>query len=127
MSIETPLEMPAIWNSAADSTSKLACRFWESQSELLDQMQVFANGWFDRRHAGTWAALDAVQKGCAAKNPADMFVCHQDWLAGVASRILDDQVAYQQLVHVAISSLASFEPDQPASVAPVPVLKSRAA
>jgi len=127
MSVEAPLEMPAIWNSSADSTSKLACKFWESQSRLLDHMQAFANGWFDRRHVGTRAALDAVQKGCAAKNPADMVACYQDWVAGVASRILDDQVAYQQFIHVAISSLDSFGPEQPASVAPAPVWQPRVA
>lgn len=127
MSAETSLEMPMIWNSYSDSISKLACKFWEGQSELLDHMQDLASGWFDRRHVGTRAALSAVQKACTAKGPVDVAACYQDWVAGAASRILDDQVAYQRFVHVVISSLASFEPEQPVSVATVSEWKSRAA
>lgn len=124
-SAQAPLEMPALWNN--DSTRAFACKFWEGQSRLLDNMQEFASGWFDRRHVGTQAALEAVQKACEAKNPADTLACYQEWAAGAASRILDDQVAYQQLVHAAVASMASVQPTLPGLEMPAPLRGPRAA
>jgi len=108
---QAPLEMPTIWDT--DSTRDFARKFWESQSRLLDDMQEFASGWFDRRHLGTQAALEAVQKACEAKSPADAFACYQQWAVGAALRILDDQFAYQQLVHTTMSSATPAQPERP--------------
>ncbi|MBN9601055.1 MAG: hypothetical protein J0G28_15450 [Afipia sp.] len=124
-SAQTPLEMPAIWNN--DSTRAFACKFWEGQTRLLDNMQQFASGWFERRHVGTRAALEAAQKACEARNPADTFACYQEWAAGAASRILDDQLAYQQLVHAAVSSMASAQPELADVNMPAPLRAPRAA
>lgn len=124
-SAQTPLEMPAIWSN--DSTRAFACKFWEGQTRLLDDMQQFASGWFERRHVGTRAALEAAQKACEARNPTDMFACYQEWAAGAASRILDDQLAYQQLVHAAVSLMASAQPELADVNMPAPLRGPRAA
>jgi hypothetical protein len=42
------LPLPEILASSKEN----ARRFWESQERILDNMQAFANGWFERRHMG---------------------------------------------------------------------------
>jgi len=126
-SAKTPMEMFAIWNFHNGSTRDFASKFWESQSKVLDSMQRFSAGWFDRRHVGTRAALEASLRACESKNAAEMIACYQEWAAGAASRILDDQIAYQQLVHTAVSSMATAQAGQQTNEEALPFIWPRAA
>lgn len=126
-SAKTPLESFAIWNLYNDSTRGFASKFWEGQSKVLDSMQKFSTGWFDRRHVGTRAALETSLRACESRNAIDMFACYQEWAAGAASRILDDQIAYQKLVHTAVSSMASVPVEQQTDEVPLPFIWPRAA
>jgi hypothetical protein len=47
------------------------CYFWEIQGKVLDTMENFADGWFERRHVGTRAALEVAQRMCRAQTPVD--------------------------------------------------------
>jgi hypothetical protein len=126
-SAKTPLEMFSAWNLDNAQAKDFVSKFWEGQDKMLDSMQKFSAGWFDRRHVGTKAAIDASLHACQAKNPADMFACYQDWAAGAASRILDDQRAYQQLVQTVISSIASELPELQIDEEPLPLVRPKAA
>jgi Phasin protein len=98
-------EMPEMWNSNVDAMKTSVCSFWEGQTKLLDNMQEFTLGWFDRRHQGTQAALSATQKMCQARNPIEAMACYQEWVTGAAARMIDDGVAYQKLMSSAASNI----------------------
>lgn len=80
--------------------------FWEGQDELLDKMQAVANGWFERRHAGTKAALEASQSLCAASSPLEFFGAYQTWMTGVLERLMADGLAYQTEINNYCAGLA---------------------
>ena len=46
------LPLPEILASSKEN----ARRFWESQERILDNMQAFAMGWFERRNMGAISA-----------------------------------------------------------------------
>jgi len=70
--------------------------FWQKQSELLDNMQIFANGWFERRHAGTKAAWEASGRMCSASTPVECLGEYQKWMAGAVERLIADGLACQR-------------------------------
>ena len=97
-----------------------ARRFWEDQGKLLDNMQALANGWFDRRRTGTYAAREAAERMCGTKTYFDLMQEYQAWASGAFERIMADQ---QQIMAATTSALASppltpsaseKEPEQPA-------------
>lgn len=73
-----------------------ASDFWRGQDRILDCMQVFVRGWFDRRHAGTRAALEAAQRICAAPTPLEAAREYQTWLSGSLQRVATDSIALQR-------------------------------
>jgi hypothetical protein len=73
-------------------------RFWDTQNKLLNNMEKFATGWFERRHIGIHAAYEAGQRICKAQSPEHLGREYQEWATGVFQRITDDSLAYQQLV-----------------------------
>ena len=81
-----------------------ACRFWESQGKVLDNMQALANGWFDRRRTGTHSALEAAERMCGTKTYFDLVQEYQAWASGAFERIMVDQ---QQIMAATTSALAS--------------------
>ncbi len=93
------------WAMAALSAN--ASNFWESQDKLLDNMQSLANGWFERRHAGTHAALEAAERICKAGNPADVMREYQAWATGASQRLMADGLACQQQM---LSLLGAMRP-----------------
>ena len=130
MSDEKLFSVSEMWNSNSDlvrTANKVACRFWENQTSLLDNMQSFATGWFDRRHQGTKAALSTVQKTCTAQSPVDAFTCYQEWAAGVASRVLEDEIAYQKFLASAVSSVTAMQLQPEPADARVQEFQSRSA
>ena len=90
------------WQSTLQSASmmlgmwqKNAHVFWKTQAEVLDGMQAFAEGWFERRHLGTQAADEACERMCAAKTPGEWFHEYQTWCAGVYQRLMADGFRFQ--------------------------------
>jgi len=78
--------------------SENAQRFWDYQNKMLDSMQCFANGWFERRHVGTHATLEAAQRIYRAETPVDALREYQDWVSGAFQRVMADGLALQQQV-----------------------------
>lgn len=80
---------------STEATTKVA-DFWHGQDKVLDSMQIFVRGWFERRHAGTQAALHSAQRMCMAKTPFDVAREFQDWASGSLQRVAQDGVAFQR-------------------------------
>ena len=87
--------------------------FWDIQDKVLDAMQNFANGWFERRHVGTHAALEAAQRMCKAQTPVDMVREYQDWVGGAFQRVMADGVACQEFVGALAGPLSSKQEPAP--------------
>ena len=73
-------------------------RFWNIQNKILDSMENFANGWFERRRVGTRAALETAQRMCKAQTSVDLAREYQDWISGAFQRLMADGYACQQFV-----------------------------
>ena len=73
-----------------------ATRFWSGQDQILDAMQDYAEGWFERRHAGTEAALDTAQHVIDAATPVEAMREYQKWAFGSFERIIDDGLSCQK-------------------------------
>ena len=84
-----------------------ARHFWENQEKILDSMQAFTNGWFERRHTGTHSESEACERMCGTETPVDLIQAYQDWLRGAFERMMADGVACQQQIVAATSTLAS--------------------
>ena len=69
--------------------------FWQQQAELLQAMENFANSWFERRHVGVKAALQAADRMCQATTPQACMSEYQQWAIGAAERVMADAVACQ--------------------------------
>ena len=87
--------MVEVFSSCSETMLRSTRTFWEKQAELLDDMQVFADGWFERRHAGTKAALEASQRMCGASTPLACLGEYQKWMAGALVRVMADGSAFQ--------------------------------
>jgi hypothetical protein len=84
-----------------------ARRFWENEEKILSNMQTFANGWFERRHAGSRSAREAAEHMLASETMADAMQAYQEWMRGVFERIISDAVSCQQQMMAASDALAS--------------------
>jgi hypothetical protein len=82
-------------------------RFWESQERILDNMQAFANGWFERRHMGTLSAREAAERMCGTGTIVGLIQAYQDWTRGTFERIMADGLSCQQQIFAATSALTS--------------------
>jgi hypothetical protein len=101
--LEQALQMLAPWRATSGDGW---VHFWRSQDKVLDSMQKFANGWFERRHVATTSALDAAQRTCQAKSPVEAMHELQVWSAGSMQRVVEDGFACQQHL-VTLFELAS--------------------
>ena len=72
--------------------------FWTIQDRLLNIMENFADGWFERRHVGSHAALDAAQRMCSVRTEVDLAREYQEWVSGAFQRLMADGSACQQFV-----------------------------
>ena len=70
--------------------------FWNSQDQVLGSIEEFTNGWIERRHVGTQAALTAAQRMCDAKTGFDLMKEYQTWAVGSLERIMADSLALQK-------------------------------
>src|SRR5215831_10336275 len=82
-------------------------RFWESQERILDNMQAFANGWFERRHAGALSACNAAERMCGTVTIVGLVHAYQDWARGTFERMMADGLSCQQQIFAATSALTS--------------------
>ncbi|MEX0591198.1 MAG: hypothetical protein WD207_08925 [Xanthobacteraceae bacterium] len=73
-----------------------AAGFWASQAKILASMEDYANGWFERRHAGTEEALASARQICDAATPFDAVREYQKWAIGSVERVIKDGLACQQ-------------------------------
>jgi len=80
----------------SDAMRKNAFCFWENQDKIVDAMQSFANGWFERRHTGARAALEAAELICKAETPVEVLRNYQGWASGAIHRVMTDGVTCQQ-------------------------------
>jgi hypothetical protein len=93
--------------SAISATRENARRFWENQEKVLDSMQALANGWFERRHAGTHTAREAAERMCETETFVDLIQAYQNWASGAFERIMADGLSCQQQIMAATGALAS--------------------
>jgi hypothetical protein len=91
----------------SETLQKNACSFWDTQDQILDATQAFADGWFERRHAGTHAALEAAQRICKAETPIEMVREYQKWASGAFQRLTADGMACQQQCMAVVTSIAA--------------------
>ena len=89
------------------ATKENVRRFWESQDRILDNMQAFANGWFERRHTGALSAREAAERMCGTDTIVGLFQAYQDWARGTFDRIMADGLSCQQQIFAATSALTS--------------------
>jgi hypothetical protein len=87
--------------------------FWNLQDKVLDAMENFANSWFERRHVGAHAALEAAQRMCNAQTPSDLVREYQDWVGGAFQRVMADGVACQEFVGALAGPLGSNQKPNP--------------
>jgi hypothetical protein len=73
-----------------------AAGFWTNQAKILASVEDYANGWFQRRHAGTEAALISARQICDAATPLDAVREYQKWAIGSLERVIQDGLACQQ-------------------------------
>jgi hypothetical protein len=76
----------------------MGVKFWENQETALEGLKEFADGWFDRRHKGMQAALEAAQHIGNAETPSDILREYQNWLTREIELFAEDGKAYQQQV-----------------------------
>ena len=91
-------------SAISDSLKENARSFWEMQDKFLDNMQTVANGWFNRRHAGTNAAREAAERMCTTDTLVDLGQAYQNWASGAFERIMAD---CQQQIAAVSDALAS--------------------
>lgn len=94
LNIMQHLLLPA--SGMSDAMRKSTFCFWQNQDKVVDAMQRFANGWFERRHTGARAALEAAEHICKAETPVEVLRGYQDWASGTIRRVMADGVACQQ-------------------------------
>ena len=87
-------------------------RFWNIQDRLLYIKENFA-GWFERRHVGSHAALEAAQRMCSARTGVDLAREYQEWVSGAFQRVMADGFACQQFVPAFAGALSDKQENKP--------------
>jgi hypothetical protein len=83
-------------NRAVASHVSGVAHVWKTQGSILDGMQDFAEGWFQRRHVGVQAAHEACKRMCGANTPIEWFHEYQMWIGGAFQRLMADSLVLQQ-------------------------------
>jgi hypothetical protein len=84
--------------------------FWNNQDAILSSLEELSEGWFERRHTGVEAALEAAHRMCDAKTPLDLMREYQTWAIGAFGRIMADGLACQQQLAIVGDLLTSSPP-----------------
>lgn len=93
-------------SAISEAMRKNACYFWQNQDKVLDSMQALTDAWFERRHIGTHAALEAAERICMAETPIELLREYQDWANGAFQRLMADGMACQQQCMAVVSTIA---------------------
>jgi len=67
-----------------------------AQEKFLENMQQFADGWFERRHVGAKEALACTRQICDADSPFEAMREYQKWAIGSFERAVQDGAAMQK-------------------------------
>src|SRR3974377_608409 len=65
-----------------------ARRFWENQGKVLENIKALANGWFDRRRTGTYAAREAAERMYGTAEYFDLMQGDQGCGTGELQRVI---------------------------------------
>ncbi|WP_245603017.1 hypothetical protein [Leisingera methylohalidivorans] len=67
-------------------------QFWNVQERILDEAELFARHWFERRHEATRTALDAARTAVSGEplEPAAAMEAFSEWRRHSAERIAED-------------------------------------
>lgn len=95
---------------ARELTRQSARSHWDGQQRILNSMEDFANGWFERRESGVRAAAEAAHEMCGAPTFVEAFATWQKWAAGAAERLASDGTAWQQCLAACGAPLMAFVP-----------------
>jgi hypothetical protein len=87
--------------------------FWKIQDKLLYVTKNFADGWFERRHVGSHAALETAQRICNARTGVDLAREYQEWVSGAFQRVMADGLACQQFVAACAGALSDKQENKP--------------
>lgn len=74
-------------------------QFLEMQDSLLEEAETFARHWFERRHAATETAIEALHeaKSNGAADPAQAMRAITDWQRGAFERLAADMQEWTAL------------------------------
>jgi hypothetical protein len=112
---------------ARELTRQSARSHWDGQQRILNSLEDFANGWFERRETGVRAAAEAAYEMCGAPTFVEVFATWQKWAAGAAERLATDGMAWQQCLTACGAPLMAFVPREAEEPkAPAKVTKSAA-
>lgn len=87
--------------------------FWRIQDRILYITKNFADGWFERRHVGCHAALEAAQRMCNARTGVDLAREFQEWGSGAFQRVMADGLACQQFVAAFVAASSDKQQNEP--------------
>jgi hypothetical protein len=79
-----------------DAMRQAAETFWNGQEQILHAMEEYATGWFERRHVGVDAALNASQQMIDGATPVEAVREYQKWAFRSVERIIDDGLSCQK-------------------------------
>jgi hypothetical protein len=97
-------------------------QFWRNQEKILDSMEAFADGWFERRYVGTMKAREAAKRSSESESVIDVAQEIQQWAFGSMQRVVEDCLACQCHLMTALAQAApalaqaddAAQPDQAA-------------
>ncbi len=66
-------------------------RFWKMQDNLLDEVETFSRGWFERRHEAARSALDTVRRTTGTDaDPSGAMRAVAEWQQYALQRLVAD-------------------------------------
>jgi hypothetical protein len=100
-------QLDAVQGTVSSILSENARRFWDFQDKIVDGMNTYASGWFERRHVGTHAALEAAQRICKSQTPMEFVLEYQNWASGAAQRVMADGLACHEQFMATVGAVIS--------------------
>lgn len=64
--------------------------FWQAQDQFLREMERYSEGWFQRRHSGTKAALSTASQTADPGNPMEVWRNLAEWQVQSVERMSED-------------------------------------
>ncbi len=100
--------------------------FWKAQDGILEDVEDFTRAWFERRHAATRSALEAVREVSGnGKDPATAMTVIADWQRHSMERMTEDIQQWTELCARCAGRMAP-EPQSPSATEGAKAAKSGA-